>query len=69
LKIKRKQGVRKKLLVEADVAGVGHIKRWTTASSRAQAIFQVARELEKENPSIGIFLNNAEVTLGKAPQT
>lgn len=60
----RKIGVlnNKRRCVEANVAGVGHIKRFTVASSRAQAIFQVARDLEKEYPKFRIFLEEPRVT-------
>ena len=63
--MKRKIGKREPFCVEADVAGVGHIKRFTTASTSRQAKFQVARELEKENPRLRIFLDNCKVTLEK----
>jgi len=52
----------KRRCVEAKVAGMGHIKRFTVAASRSQAIFQVARVLEKENPGMRIFLDKAKVT-------
>ncbi len=63
--MQRKAGTRKPFHVEADVRGVGHIKKYTTASSERQAIFQVARDLEKKYPNIRIFLENIKIALGK----
>lgn len=59
----RRAGERKPFCVEADVKGIGRIKKYTTASSERQATFQVAKDLEKRYPSIRIFLDNKKVTL------
>lgn len=61
----RRAGTRSPFCVEADVKGLGHIKEHTTASSERQAIFQVARALEKKYPNIRIFLENAKGVLAK----
>ncbi|OGZ24188.1 MAG: hypothetical protein A2896_01030 [Candidatus Nealsonbacteria bacterium RIFCSPLOWO2_01_FULL_43_32] len=61
----RKAGDRKPFCVEADVKGIGRIKKYTTASSERQAIFQVAEDLKQKYPGIRIFLDNRKVTLGE----
>jgi len=63
--VHKKAGTRKPFFVEADVKGIGHIKKYTTASSERQAVFQVARDLEQRYPRIRIFLDNRKVTLGE----
>lgn len=61
----RRAGTRMPCCVEADVKGLGRIKEYTTASTERQAVFQVARMLEKKYPTIRIFLDNRKVTLEK----
>ncbi len=63
--MQRRAGTRNPFCVEADVKGIGRIKKDTTASSERQAIFQVAKELEQRYPDIRIFLDNIKVTLEK----
>ena len=58
----RKIGSRRRACVQAEVRGLGNIKEWTTASSEKQAVFQVAKMLEKKYPRMVIFLKDWTVT-------